>query len=378
MRIFRLGTLFAVLAALVLASCQLGLEVPSAPDQGIARSVVLPSGATLQAAKVSVFANLTTASPSFPIPIDVHKVNVAWDENTVTWDSFYASPDNYLTAPFASFGVTNAWGWHTVDITALVGSWIAGTSANHGILLSQTVQPNTIVSFLSSDNVTNETVEWAIAHRPKLDVVYLSPDSATPITLTIQDTGMENNISDAAILSNSEWRSLPFGQGEWLYVGQFEGAIKQSLVGFDIIVTPGGGYTLTQGYWKTHAGFGPQADAVTPLLPVWLGTVGGTKSIQIVDAALGVAVFNKKAYGGASNGIAKLYAQLLAAKLNIANGASGAAVAGVIVESDQFLADNSWNGWSSLSSGDKTKVLWWANMLDAFNNGIIGPGHAAD
>lgn len=134
----------------------------------------------------------------------------------------------------------------------------------------------------------------------------------------------------------------------------------------------GDGCTRTIGYWKNHAGFGPQADVVTPLLPQWLGTSGGAKSVHVTTAALAVSLLDRS--GDASNGINKLYAQLLAAKLNIANGADGSAVLQTITQADMFLAAHAAADWSSLSSAQRQQVLAWAATLDDYNNGKIGPG----
>ena len=106
-----------------------------------------------------------------------------------------------------------------------------------------------------------------------------------------------------------------------------------------VYLMPDEGCTYTIGFWKNHAGFGPQDDVVTPLLPQYLGDEGGTKTLHVGDAAAAVAIFKKKDFGGSSNGIAKLYAQMLAAKLNVANGASDAAVADLLADADAFLAD---------------------------------------
>ena len=46
------------------------------------------------------------------------------------------------------------------------------------------------------------------------------------------------------------------------------------------------GCTRTIGYWKTHAGFGPQADVVTPLLPILLGSAGGAKTLERDDGGV--------------------------------------------------------------------------------------------
>lgn len=148
----------------------------------------------------------------------------------------------------------------------------------------------------------------------------------------------------------------------------------------DVSVPCDTGCTLTIGYWKTHAGFGPQADMVTPLLPVWLGTSGGAKSVNVTTAALAVQLLGFEGSDGvfaASNGINKLYAQLLGAKLNIEDGAAGTAVAGVISSADAFLATHDSLSWAGLTKAQKNGVLGWATMLDNYNNGLVGPGHCS-
>jgi hypothetical protein len=143
------------------------------------------------------------------------------------------------------------------------------------------------------------------------------------------------------------------------------------------------GCTLTIGYWKTHAGFGPgrQADMVTKFLPIWLGTSSGAKSINVTTAALAVQLLSFKGWNNvfdASNGINKLYAQLLGAKLNIANGASSSAISSTIVAADSFLATHNSTDWNSLIRTDKQNVLRWMTTLDNYNNGLIGPGHCSE
>jgi hypothetical protein len=142
-----------------------------------------------------------------------------------------------------------------------------------------------------------------------------------------------------------------------------------------------GGCTLTIGYWKNHAGFGPQADKVTPLLPQWLGTSGGAKSIKVTTAALAVQLLSFNGSNNvfaASNGINKLYAQLLAAKLNIANGANGSSVASTIAAADAFLANNNSLSWAGLTKAQQATVNGWMSALDDYNNGASGPGHCDD
>jgi hypothetical protein len=141
------------------------------------------------------------------------------------------------------------------------------------------------------------------------------------------------------------------------------------------ILVPCNGCTLTLGYWKTHAGFGPQRDMLSQYLPILLGTPGGTKSVQVTNAGQAVTLLSMS--GDASNGINKLYAQLLAAKLNIAAGASGSAVASTISAADNFLATYNSASWSGLTKSQKNNVLKWMTALDNYNNGLTGPGYCS-
>jgi len=144
-----------------------------------------------------------------------------------------------------------------------------------------------------------------------------------------------------------------------------------------------GGCTLTIGYWKNHAGLGNgrQSDMVTARLPILLGSSGGGKTQTVNTVALAVQFLGFKGSNNvfdASNGINKLYAQLLGAKLNIASGANGSAVASTIAAADAFLALKNSSDWGSLSKAQKNQVLSWMSTLDNYNNGLIGPGHCSE
>ena len=141
---------------------------------------------------------------------------------------------------------------------------------------------------------------------------------------------------------------------------------------------PEEGCTLTIGFWKTHAGFGPQDDVLSMHLPIYLGDMGGSKTLDVTTAAIAVDVLKMKTYGSNNNGITKLYAQLLAAKLNFASGASDGDVADYVTDADAFLADHDYMDWDGLSDDDKDMVMMWQGSFDDYNNGDIGPGHCAD
>lgn len=145
---------------------------------------------------------------------------------------------------------------------------------------------------------------------------------------------------------------------------------------------PCSGCTLTIGYWKTHANPNSPRNnpdetlkvlAEQPNGTIWLGTPNDAKSVAVTSTnAVSILTFE------GSNGIKKLQAQLLAAKLNIANGADGSSVQSTIAAADLFLAQNGANGWNDLSKAKKQKVLAWMSTLDDFNNGLIGPGHCSE
>ncbi len=131
------------------------------------------------------------------------------------------------------------------------------------------------------------------------------------------------------------------------------------------------GCTLTIGYYKNHSA------AIQPL-PIYLGNIGGAKSLKVDTQQKGVDVLSQNVYGKPSNGITKLYAQLLAAKLNILSGADQSVVVGVIAQADAFLATHDQTAWSGCGSAEQTFVLAWHTALDSYNNGFTGPGHCGD
>ena len=149
-------------------------------------------------------------------------------------------------------------------------------------------------------------------------------------------------------------------------------------------VCPGSGCTLTIGYWKTHAGFtGRNADRITPLLPLTLGCPPAqyAKGANVTNAIQAVSILTFAALsGGASNGLNKLAAQLLAAKLNIANGASHSVTFDqTIVTANAYLCSYGFNpgSWSSLSKSIKSSINSVMGTIDTYNNGLLAdnPSH---
>jgi len=126
-----------------------------------------------------------------------------------------------------------------------------------------------------------------------------------------------------------------------------------------------GGCTFTQGYWKTHHPL-PEAHKIIdwPLASMDLGLVS-------YDVPQLVTIFHTPAKG---NGLIALAHQLEAAKLNIANGADGSAVAAAISDADALIGSLvvPTVGTDYLAPS-LTSAL--TNTLASYNEGGIGPGH---
>lgn len=115
----------------------------------------------------------------------------------------------------------------------------------------------------------------------------------------------------------------------------------------------GGQGTYTIGYWKTHESLWP----VTQL------TIGGVvyNQSQLLNFLNTPPQGNKRLI---------LIHQLIGAKLSIANGSDGSVVAQTIIDADALLA------LTNPTNAQLAQMVTLAGILDDYNNGVIGPGHA--
>ncbi len=114
--------------------------------------------------------------------------------------------------------------------------------------------------------------------------------------------------------------------------------------------------SYTQGYWKNH----PSAWPVTTLV------VGGVSYNQ----SQLMAIFNTSPRGDTTY---ILIHQLIAAKLNTAQGANGSTINATIAAADAWLQQyplGSKPTGTAATTGNN-----YATQLDNYNNGLIGPGH---
>jgi hypothetical protein len=123
-----------------------------------------------------------------------------------------------------------------------------------------------------------------------------------------------------------------------------------------------------------HCGFHGDPDWVSRYLPIWLGSEGGAHSVQVTDAAAAGHLLSHCVWGRGKNGIRVLYAELLAARLNLASGASPEAIADVLVSIDAFLATPTLQGRCDRDGSGHSQVSHWIDTLRKWNRGDIGPG----
>jgi len=132
--------------------------------------------------------------------------------------------------------------------------------------------------------------------------------------------------------------------------------------------TTDAGCTYTQGYWKSHGPIPTGNNSNQwPVTSLTLGTVTYT------DFEL-LAILNNS---GAGNGLVKLAHQLIAAKLNIANGADPSAIQQAVTDADNMIGalvvPPIGNGYlPPAQTGDLTETL------TEYNEGTIGAGHCDD
>ena len=465
-----------IVLALIIAGCS-GEKELTAPDMdriaAAASQIVIPPGAVIESATFHIYVELS----GNPI-VDVHRITAAWDEYGVTYNSFGGAYDPTV---YGSFTATR-YEWPSVDVTALVNEWAAGTYDNFGLLLNQSdpvfprsfyssretadagpwmeicyrvggvlmcdtvlADADTYINGYEGDRSTNygadivlSTGQQSETGPKKQTLVWFDMMVEPPVYAAIGDFVWEdlneNGIQDAGepgvegvvvhlmdcqgnildemltdangyylfdMLTPGDYNIhfvLPAG---YVFTGQDMGnddamdSDADMQTGLTICTTLEGGETdltwdagiympvmegctRTIGYWKNWGGFGPQDNVVSQYLPIWLGTAGGDKSIAVTDSVIAHDILTQKVYGKSNNGITKLYAQMLASKLNMAAGADVSVVADAFADADAFLADHDWMDWDSLSRQDKKMVNGWKDMFDKYNNGCIGPGHCDD
>lgn len=132
----------------------------------------------------------------------------------------------------------------------------------------------------------------------------------------------------------------------------------------------GGGCTLTQGYWKTHSKYGP-----APYDDTWNNVAGFNEDTTFFYS--GQTYYQVLWTAPQGNPYYILAHQYIAAKLNIANGASTTPeVTAAITWAENFF--KTYTPSSSLPKAVANDAKKYATTLDNYNNGLIGPGHCSE
>ena len=135
---------------------------------------------------------------------------------------------------------------------------------------------------------------------------------------------------------------------------------------------PGNDCTLTQGFWKNHGPTGCVSGNNTDVWPVSSLTLG-SPGYTYTDVQL-CSILNTPSGG---NGLISLAHQLIAAELNIAQGADACSgVSSAIASANTLIGTKVVPpvGGGSLSSSSTSSLT---HTLDQFNNGLLGVDHCS-
>lgn len=166
------------------------------------------------------------------------------------------------------------------------------------------------------------------------------------------------DLADESGLLTNNALELSYGT-DYVYTVVAIGSVLQGIT-LDARTTTVQNCTYTQGYWKNH----PSA---WPTSSLTLGTVVYTQA-QLLS------ILGQPVNG---NGLISLAHQLIAAKLNILNGADPSAASATIASSDAMIGSLV---VPPVGSGylDPSTTSGNTQILDDYNNGVIGPGHCGE
>lgn len=132
---------------------------------------------------------------------------------------------------------------------------------------------------------------------------------------------------------------------------------------------PSTGCTYTQGFWKTHSDRGP-----APYSSGWQALGPAEEDTPFFNSgASWYTVFWTAPRGG--NAFYILGHQYMAAKLNSLNGAATTPEVDTALSNAASLFSGLAAGATTIADAQRADALAWASTLDAYNNGVTGPGH---
>jgi hypothetical protein len=176
------------------------------------------------------------------------------------------------------------------------------------------------------------------------------------------------------------WEAGPFECGEHqvanvaAFVTDDTGATASDSWWVPVTVPCAVGCTLTPGYWKTHSSYGP-----APYDDAWALLVDGSDTAFYLSGQSYLGVLQTAPQGNAYYILAHAFA---GAELNRSNGASFGAATAAWSEAKAIFESYTPADFASLKGKGATDLrayaLARAATLDAYNNGLIGPGHCSE
>jgi hypothetical protein len=139
-----------------------------------------------------------------------------------------------------------------------------------------------------------------------------------------------------------------------------------------VTVPCAGGCTLTQGYWKTHSEYGP-----APYDSTWALLLNGADTPFFLSGQTWYQVFWTAPAGNVYYNLAHQY---MAAYLNVLNGASPDAAQASLNSATALFNKYTPAQVAVLKSTNavRKQFINLNTILDAYNNGLIGPGHCSE
>jgi len=250
-----------------------------------------------------------------------------------------------------------------------------GTSARAGIELNIVAGPSgapggfTIWWMKLSDFMANGGVWWPSGSPFQLECTFtgtptlhtaggtltsfvLGPNEVT--TIEVGDL-----FDETGITTNSSVELEPAETYVFCGFANAGGGLEQSYYSFNLVATTKGpeGCIFTQGYWKNH----PSA---WPVLTLTLGTAVSYTQAQLL------AILTTPAAG---NGLIFMAHQLIATKLNIANGGDPGSVLAAVAAADALIGSLV---IPPIGAGyiDPSIASPYTQIFDDYNNGLIGSG----
>lgn len=130
--------------------------------------------------------------------IDVYAIAEGdWDESTVTWNSWEATPKSLvLLGQLSSSGPANTSGntiFSNPNLTELVQEWISGNQANYGLILKMSGTAPVGDSFSSHEDT------WESAHAPQLVIYHLPSSEFASVEGTVNPSGYTGDLQNVGV-----------------------------------------------------------------------------------------------------------------------------------------------------------------------------------